>query len=110
MAHVLPRCLALAIVCGCGPSYDESTIKTAEDRLKEQEALAYEEELRDRNKPAPEGVVEDAERPGVFDDKQADLEFKRATRSAETCPEVVTGDNVPHGKTSVTVTFALDGS
>jgi hypothetical protein len=95
---------------GCGPSYDDSTIKTANDRLKEQEQLAYEEELRARNKPAATGVAEDEERPGVFDEKQADLELKRATRSAETCPDVVTGDKVPSGKTSVIVTFALDGS
>jgi hypothetical protein len=95
---------------GCSPSYDESTIKTADDRMKEQEQLAYEEELKNRNKPVVEGGVEDEERPGAFDDKQADLELKRATRSAETCPDVVTGDKVPSGKTSVIVTFALDGS
>jgi hypothetical protein len=102
--------LAMGAGVGCGPSYDESTIKTSNDRLKEQEQLAYEDELRSRNKPAATGTVEDAERPGVFDDKQADLELKRATRSAETCPDVVTGDKVPSGKTSVIVTFALDGS
>lgn len=103
---------ALLIGAGCGPSYDESTIKTAEDRLAEQEALAYEAELRERNRPAGAGApeIEDSERPGAFDAKQADLELRRATRSAETCPEVVTGDGVPHGKTSVTLTFALDGS
>lgn len=96
---------------GCGPSYDERTIKTANERLQEQEQLAYEEELRRRNKPAPSGgTVEDPDRPGEFDEKQAELEFKRATRSAETCPDVVTDEKTPLGKTSVTVTFALDGS
>lgn len=99
-----------AVGMGCGPGYDESSIKTAEDRLKEQEQLAYEEELRNKNKPAATGVVEETERPGVFDEKQADLELKRATRSAETCPDVVMGDKVPRGKTSVTITFSLDGS
>jgi hypothetical protein len=95
----------------CGPSYDDRTIKTADERMKEQEALAYEEELRRRNKPATSGgTVEDPDKPGEFDEKQADLEFKRATRSAETCPDVVTDDKAPHGKTAVTVTFALDGS
>jgi hypothetical protein len=105
---------ALAVlVCGaaCGPSYDQHTIKTADDRLKEQEALAYQDELKERNKQSSDnGAVADAEKRGAFDDKQADLEFKRATRSAETCPQVVAGDNVPYGKTTVTVTFALDGS
>lgn len=103
--------VALATVA-CGPSYDDRSIKTADDRLREQEELAYQEELRSRTKPeAGSGeVVEEAEKPGVFDDKQADLELRRATRSAETCPEVVSGDKVPHGKTTVTITFALDGS
>lgn len=100
-----------AVALGCGPSYDDRSIKTADDRLREQEELAYQEELRSRNKPAAGGeVVEEAEKPGVFDEKQADLELKRATRSAETCPEVVSGDKVPYGKTTVTLTFALDGS
>jgi hypothetical protein len=104
--------VALAVAfMACGPSYDKHTIKTADDRVKEQEELAYQEELRSRNKPASTGgPVEEAEKPGVFDEKQAELEFQRATRSAETCPEVVSGEGTPHGKTSVTVTFALDGS
>jgi hypothetical protein len=102
--------VALAALA-CGPSYDERSIKTADDRLKEQEALAYQEEQRARTKPEASGaVVEEAEKPGVFDEKQADLELRRATRSAETCPDVVTDDKVPHGKTTVTLTFALDGS
>jgi hypothetical protein len=96
---------------GCGPSYDDRSIKTADERLREQEELAYQEEQRARSKPAVSGeVVEEAETPGVFDEKQADLELRRATRSAETCPEVVTGEKVPYGKTTVTLTFALDGS
>jgi hypothetical protein len=96
---------------GCGPSYDDRQIKTADERLQEQERLAYEEELRKKNKPASSGgTVEDPDKPGEFDEKQAELEFKRATRSAETCPDVVTDEKAPHGKTSVTVTFALDGS
>jgi hypothetical protein len=113
MAKLLWVCGALSVVlgaAGCGPSYDEHSIKTSNDRLKEQEELAYQEELKARNKPAATGNVDEAEKPGEFDDKQADLEMKRATRSAETCPDVVTGDKVPHGKTSVTLTFALDGS
>jgi hypothetical protein len=101
-----------SLVSACGPSYDEHTIKTANDRVKEQEELAYQEELKARDKPASGGgaAVEEKEKLGVFDERQAELEFQRATRSAETCPDVVTGENSPHGKTTVTVTFALDGS
>jgi hypothetical protein len=99
-----------ALYLGCGPSYDDHTIKTADDRMKEQEQLAYEEEQRARAKPASTGEAPEAEKLGAFDEKQAEMEFQRATRSAETCPDVVAGDDVPHGKTAVTVTFALDGS
>ncbi len=109
-AFALAASLVLAAGVGCGPSYDETSIKTANDRLKEQEELAYREELRAKTKPEATGGVDETEKPGEFDDKQAELELKRATRSAETCPDVVTGDKVPHGKTSVTITFALDGS
>ena len=99
-----------AFYLACGPSYDDRTIKTADDRMKEQEQLAYEEEQRARNKPASTEAAPEAEKAGAFDEKQAEMEFQRATRSAETCPDVVTGENLPHGKTAVTVTFALDGS
>lgn len=108
LSWIIP--VSLAWVAGCGPSYDEHTIKTPAERVREQEELAYREEQRARAEPAAEGPVEEIEKVGGFDDKQADLELQRATRSAETCPEVVTGDKVPHGKTSVTVTFALDGA
>lgn len=108
LSWVLPVSLALGV--GCGPSYDDRSIKTADDRLREQEELAYQEEQRARTKPTATGAIDDSEKPGAFDDKQADLELRRATRSAETCPDVVTGDKVPHGKTAVTITFALDGS
>jgi hypothetical protein len=114
MSKLLLPAFAFVFAVGslaCGPSYDEHTIKTADDRVKEQEELAYQEELRARSKPAATGgTVEEAEKPGVFDEKQAELEFQRATRSAETCPDVVMAEGGPHGKTSVTVTFALDGS
>lgn len=108
LSWVLPVSLALGV--GCGPSYDDRSIKTADDRLREQEELAYAEEQRARTRPTATGAVDESEKPGEFDEKQADLELRRATRSAETCPDVVTGDKVPHGKTSVTLTFALDGS
>lgn len=110
VARALGAALGLLVVAGCGPSYDDRSIKTADERMKEQEELAYQEELRSRSKPAATGAVAEADKPGEFDEKQADLELKRATRSAETCPDVVTGDKVPHGQTSVTLTFALDGS
>lgn len=94
---------------GCGPSYNESTIKTAEDRMREQEELAYNDELAERNRQEEDtGEIEDD--VGGFDEKHANLEFKQATLSAETCPEVAVADKKPpHGSTSVTVTFDRNG-
>jgi hypothetical protein len=108
-AFPVAAAVTVALVVSCGPSYDDRTIKTADDRLREQEALAYQEEQRAHTQPSG-AAAEELEKPGEFDDKQADLELRRATRSAETCPDVVTGDKVPRGKTSVTLTFALDGA
>jgi hypothetical protein len=93
-------------VLGCGG--DKPTIKTAEDRLAEQERLAYEDEQRERAKPKEAVPAAEEEQAGAFDEQQADLELKRATRSAETCAEVVEGS--PTGETSVTITFANDGT
>ena len=84
VAWALGAALGLRVLGGCGPSYDERTIKTADERMKEQEELAYEEEQRSHNKPAATGEVAEADKPGEFDDKQADLELRRATRWPET--------------------------
>lgn len=101
--------LGMAISVGCGPSYNESTIKTAEDRMREQEELAYKDELADRNR-ADDDNDDFEEEVGGFDEKHANLEFKQATLSAETCPEVAVADKKPlSGNTSVTVTFGRDG-
>lgn len=100
---------AFALAWGCGSS-NEGKIKTPEERLAEQEQLAYEEELKNRSKPKQAVPEPEEERAGAFDKGQSDLELTRATRSAETCSEVVTGSDVPHGETSVTLTFANDGS
>lgn len=103
-------CSLLALkLAGCGGGYD-SQIKTPEDRVAEQERLAYEEEQRRRNRPQTVAPPPEEERAGAFDRQQAELELKRATLSAETCSEVVVGSDVPYGDTSVTLTFANDGS
>src|SRR5690606_41739060 len=76
--------VSLAWVMGCGPSYDEHTIKTPAERVREQEELAYRAEQRARTEPEVEESFEEAEKPGSFDDKQADMELKSHTISAET--------------------------
>lgn len=97
------------VCAGCGPSYNESTIKTAEDRMREQEELAYKDEQAERNRK-DEGTDNFEDEVGAFDEKHANLEFKQATLSAETCPEVAVADKKSlSGSTSVTVTFGRDG-
>ena len=86
---------------GCGPRYDESTIKTPQERMLEQEELAYEEELAARDRK-DEGAPVELDKPGEFDEQQAEMELKRATLSAETCPDVVGDPKMPTGNDRTT--------
>ncbi|GMV11855.1 MAG: hypothetical protein HS104_37935 [Polyangiaceae bacterium] len=94
--------------CG-GPSSEGQGVKTPDDLLAEQERLAEEQE-REREKHGSSGSSEesDLEKKAKFDKRQADLEMKRAARSAETCPGSVPEDS-PAGSAKVTVTFGNDG-
>lgn len=95
----------------CGPSYGSTGVKTPEERIREQEMLAYEEEQAAKKRPEPmlpEEEKEDEE-VGEFDEEQARLELTRATFSAESCTGVVDTEKV-RGNAEVTITFAQDGS
>lgn len=94
----------------CGPSYGEGQgAKTPDEIVAEQEALAAEQEklARDPSDYAAPEVTEDEKRR-EWDQPFAELELKRASRSAETCPESVT-EKAPKGKARVTLVFANDG-
>lgn len=86
-------------------------VKTPDELLAEQEALAIEQEKKQRDSSAYDdtstGPTEDEKQRG-WDAKQAELEMHRAANSAESCPESVT-EKVPKGKAAVTVTFGNDG-
>lgn len=103
-------CLLGVCVLACRPSYDERSIKTPAERLRDQEEAAYRAELERRKRPQDTQTFEDPDAPGAFDHKGAELELKRATRSAETCPAVADDGKVKPAKTSVTLVFAKDGS
>jgi hypothetical protein len=94
----------------CGPSYNEGQgAKSPDEIVAEQEALAAEQEKVARNPSdyaAPE-TTEDEKRL-EWDQPYAELELKRAARSAETCPESVT-EKSPKGKATVTLVFKNDG-
>lgn len=93
----------------CGPSYGGQGAKTPEEIVEEQERLAEEQERESkRSGTTGEDAETDLEKKKKFDKKQAELELKRATRSAETCAGVVT-EQGPSGEATVTLVFANDG-
>lgn len=99
--------VALVFACG-GPSSSGQGVKTPDELIAEQEALAAEQEKQEGDKPVVEAGETDLEQKNKFDKRQADLELKRAARSAETCPSAVT-EQSPGGKATVKMTFGNDG-
>ena len=98
----------LLSACG-GPSSEGQGVKTPDELLAEQERLADEQD-RERQKHASGSTEEtDLEKKAKFDKRQADLELKRAARSAETCPGSVPEES-PAGTAKVTVVFGPDGN
>jgi hypothetical protein len=93
----------------CGPSYEGQGVKSPDEIVAEQEALAAEQEkvARDPNDYAAPEVTED-EKQREWDQHFAELELKRASRSAETCPESV-GEKSQKGRARVTLVFHNDG-
>lgn len=100
-----------AVACG-GPSGEGQGVKTPDEILAEQEAQAAEDE---KNRAARgddyDSNVEQTEDEKLrqWDERQADLELKRAARSAETCPESVT-EKAPKGTATVNLVFSNDGN
>jgi hypothetical protein len=113
-------CLALAtVISACGPSNEGQDVKTPDQLVDEQDQIEQQDE---KNKKA-RGVDDssalanqetDEEKRKEFDRKQVDLELKRATRSAESCPGVVAEEEKkgehPRGDTRVSITFHEDGT
>ena len=100
--------LALGMAA-CGPTYGGQDVKTLDQLLDEQEKLGDEQLKRQQaNSPLDASGSTEDEKKRQWDAKQADLEMKRAARSAETCPESVT-EKAPKGKCAVSLTFANDG-
>jgi len=101
--------LAAVWTAACGPSYGGQDAKTPDEVLAEQERLG-EEQLKKQEEHEYTGPVEesDMERKKPWDKRQAELELKRAARSAETCPGSVP-EEAPKGTTTVNLTFGTDG-
>jgi hypothetical protein len=97
------------LLSGCGvgepdPVKSPADIINDEDKAGAQQVAAQKKQEGASNAPAE---TED-EKLHEWDDKQANLELKRAARSAETCPDSVT-EKAPKGKATVTLVFAKDG-
>lgn len=106
--------LVAALVCpsamGCGPSLDADRILTPEERLDEQERLAYEAEQENKKKGGGSQIeLTDEDDTKAFDEKQAKLELRRATLSAVTCVEVIEDKKKPKGEGELSIVFAKDG-
>ncbi len=105
----LPFILTTLLVYACGPSLETDRVMTPEERLQEQERLAYEQEQENRKNGDDPGIeLEDEEEIKAFDVKQAEMELRRATLSAVTCPDVV--EKAPKGAGEVTINFRSDGA
>jgi hypothetical protein len=83
--------------------------KTPDEIVAEQERLGAQQEEAEHQHPYSGPVTEtELEQKRKWDQKQAELELKRAGRSAETCPSSVT-EAAPKGTGKVTLTFLNDG-
>jgi hypothetical protein len=93
---------------GCGPSYEADRVMTPEERIQEQERLAYEEEQKHpKGSESQIELTDPDDEVKSFDVAQGELEVRRATLSAVTCPE--TAPKSPKGAGEVTIIFKSDG-
>ncbi len=96
---------------GCGPSMDADRVMTPEERLQEQERLAYEQEQESRKSGAGDNFEYEEEEEKPFDEKHAQLELRRATLNAITCPETaLEPKKLPKAEADINVLFSRDGS
>jgi hypothetical protein len=97
----------LLVACGVEEKQD---VKSADDWLAEQEKEGANQLAQEKQRSGShdEPSTTEDEKKRQWDDKQADLELRRAGRSAETCPESVT-EKAPKGTATVTLVFANDG-
>ncbi len=110
-SSLLGTSLALVVSVGCGPSMEADRVMTPEERLQEQERLAYEQEQESRKSGGNDNFVYEEEQEKPFDEKHAQLELRRATLNAITCPETaVEPKKVPKGEADINVSFTKDGS
>lgn len=85
-------------------------VMTPDERLQEQERLAYEQELEARKSGGSDNFEYEEEEEKPFDQRHASMELRRATLNAITCPEVVPDKKLPKAEADLNITFSRDGS
>lgn len=105
-------CLASLFVLGaaCGPSMEPTPVKTPNEIVAEQERMAAKEgknESDDGGDVDADEYDSEEDEKKAFDERQAEIELKRAARSAATCGGVAEGG--PVGTAKVTLTFENEG-
>jgi hypothetical protein len=108
LLYVVGLCVA------CGGGYVGDHAKTPAEIVAEEERQAAKDE--EQAKLSDTGFTGDVElesdKVAKFDERQAEMELKRAARSAVTCPGSIGGEEkekLPSETTVVTVTFANQG-
>jgi hypothetical protein len=102
-----------AAAVACGPSMEPDHVKTPDEIIAEQERLGGEQQKKAKQYDSyadTSGPTED-EKKRQWDESYAELELRRASRSAETCPEsVAKEEKAPKGRAKVTLIFQNDGN
>ncbi len=97
----------------CGGNSSQDHVKTPQELLDEQMAAADEQEKEEAQHEGQfKEATTDSEEAMKFDDHGAEIELKRAARSAETCPGSLPPEQqkeVKKGEATVTLTFLNDG-
>lgn len=103
---------ALFLASGCGGN--QRNVKTQEERLQEQLALADEQIAeQEEHDSTLEGVESDSEKAAKFDKELAKHELKRASLNAADCPntfEKAQLEGYQPGTAEMDITFLPDGT
>jgi hypothetical protein len=99
----------LGFIAGACAPMDADRPKTPDEIANEQEQLGAEQSKKGKYYDSGRSSgPSDEEKRAEWDEEYASLELRRASRSAETCPESVT-EKSPKGKAHVTLIFNNDG-
>lgn len=82
---------------------------TPEQRLREQEELAYKAEQKKKSHGDDGNYEVEEDEAEAFDKNQAEMELKRASLSAQTCGDVVESKD-KKGVVDINIVFVSDGS